>query len=100
VTIRCKFKIDSIKRQTSHVVLKDADGKTITDERGHAKYGPGESWSIEMSPVYANNDPEHENSKFWAATPSGRFEVNTVNKDAVATLELGHEYYIDITRVP
>lgn len=34
-----------------------------------------------------------ENKQFFAATPSGRFEVGTVLVDA---FEVGKEYYLDI----
>lgn len=96
MTIRCKFKVDSIKRETAHVVKRDAYGVAVKDERGNYIYEKGESWSVSMSPVYGNGDPAHENTKFWSATPSGSIQFNTVNKAAVDALELGAEYYIDI----
>jgi hypothetical protein len=54
--------------------------------------------TIKLSPVYGNNDPNHENTKFWEASPSGSFELGTINADAAAIFELGQEYYIDISR--
>ncbi len=53
--------------------------------------------TLEFSPVYANNDPKHENSKFWDASPSGKIELGTVNPEAWSQFELGEEYYIDFT---
>jgi hypothetical protein len=50
-----------------------------------------------MSPVYANGDPDHENSKFWNASPGGSFELNIVNAAAVEMFEPGKEYYLDFT---
>jgi hypothetical protein len=91
MVIRCKFKVDSIERR-KETVAKFVDGKKV--------YEPGETWTVRMSPVYANDDPNHENSKFWAASPSGSFEVRTVNKAAVESLELSGEYYLDITPAP
>lgn len=73
MSVRCKFKVDSITQ--------------------HASNGT----SVSMTPVYSNNDPNHENSKFWRATPSGELKFYCANPDAVAQLELGAEYYIDIT---
>jgi len=52
-----------------------------------------------MSPVYSS-DPGTENKKFWDATPSGQLTFNTVNLGAVESLELGAEYYIDISPAP
>jgi hypothetical protein len=70
--IRCKFQLKSIT----------------------ASYN--DSRSFVMEPVY-DSDPNSENGKFFKATPSGRLEVFTVNKEAVEGLELGKNYYIDIT---
>jgi hypothetical protein len=100
MSIRCKFKVDQITRTQSTGALRDDDGNMRRDERGGFVYGPLEMWSVKMSPVYANGDPNHENSKFWSATPSGHFEFQSVNKEAVQSLELGGEYYIDIVAAP
>ena len=83
-TVRCKFRLDAIKRQASHFY---EDGKTVTKE----------VQALEMTPVYGNGDPNHENTKFFAATPYGKLEVGTVNAEAVKHLVLGAEYYVDIT---
>jgi len=48
-----------------------------------------------FSPVYANNDPQHENTKFWDTSPSGEIKLGTVNPDAWNYFTLGKEYYID-----
>lgn len=53
--------------------------------------------SLKFSPVYANNDPEHENSKFWKYTPMGSIELGTVNEEAWKQFEIGKEYYVDFT---
>lgn len=97
MTVRCKFKLDSITRRVTNVARRDPSGNIVKDERGYMIYDVGEVWDLDMSPVYANGDPDHENSKFWSATPSGSFKVSTVNKAAVESMALGKEYYIDIT---
>lgn len=75
--VRAKFKVDSITR---------------------TKYsGNDEMYTVKLSPVYANGDPEHENSKFWKYTPSGVIELGTVNASAAEYFKLGEEYYIDFT---
>ena len=71
--IRCKFKVDSIER---------------------SKSGGEEVATLKMTPVTGGSD---ENKEFWKWTPSGAFVVHSINKAAVDQLELGGEYYIDIT---
>lgn len=95
--MRCKFKVDSIERTLGSAPMRDSEGRPVKDEKtGYPKYEPCEMWTVKMSPVYGNADPDHENSKFWAASPSGAFALNTVNKHAVDALELGKEYYLDL----
>lgn len=94
MTVRAKFKVDSIERQAHN-------SYPHKDESGRPDYKrpvPGELHTIKMSPVYGNNDPNHENTKFWEASPSGSLTLGTVNAAAVAQFELGAEYYIDFTK--
>ncbi len=90
----CKFKVDSVTQLLGSVAKRNPDGSVFTDEHGRNVYAMGEMRSVSMSPVYANGDPNHENSRFWAASPSGRFELGTVNLDAAADIKPGKEYYI------
>jgi len=53
------------------------------------------AYSITATPVYHNNDPEHENSKFWKYTPCGNFNMVTTNKSAADKYVLGKEFYLD-----
>ena len=69
----------------------------MKNERGHAIYEPCEMRTLIMSPVYGSGDPKHENTKFWQASPSGQFTLGVVNLAAVEHMELGQEFYIDIT---
>lgn len=91
--VRAKFKIQSITRteQTTYPHLT-ADGR-VDHQRPVVK----EMHTIKASPVYGNGDPNHENTKFWQASPSGSLELGTVNADAVAQLKLGAEMYVDFT---
>lgn len=98
--VRCKFTVTSITKTLGSRQKLDADGNVVKGSNGYAEHVPCEMATVKMSPVYANNDPKHENSKFWQASPSGSFELGTVNMDAVAQLKLGGEYYIDITPAP
>ncbi len=74
-TVRAKFVCDS-----------------VTSQRG---YGEEKVlYSAKFNPVYANGDPNHENSKFWKASPGGSFELLTIK---MMPFEVGKEYYLDIT---
>jgi hypothetical protein len=100
MTVRCKFRVNAIKRTEGSRRKRAADGAYAVDDRGHAVYEPCEHWTVSMSPVYGNGDPNHENTRFWDASPAGTFELTTVNKAAVDQLDLGAEVYIDITVAP
>lgn len=97
MSVRCKFTVTGIKRTMGSRKKRDATGAYVKTDKGYDVYEAAEAWTIEMSPVYGHGDPSHENSKFWDATPNGKFEMTCVNKAAVDQLELGHEYYLDIT---
>lgn len=51
---------------------------------------------VKLSAVYSE-DPEHENKKFWDATPSADLEMWISNPRAAEFFELGAEYYLDFT---
>lgn len=53
--------------------------------------------TIRLNPVYGNGDPNHENTKFWKASPSGEVRLGTVNPEAWKHFQLGKEYYLDFT---
>lgn len=98
--MRCKFKLIAITRREGSVTKLAPDGQVAVDDKGKRMTVPGEVWSLEFAPVYANDDPKHENSIFWAYSPGGLFKLDTVNKAAVDGLVLGREYYLDITPAP
>lgn len=87
--VRAKFQVNEIKRINTSVPKVDENGQTT--------YGPGELRTVVMSPVYGNGDPEHENTKFWQASPSGTIEIGCANLQAAEAFELGKEYYVDFT---
>ena len=80
MSVRAKFQVNEISR-TKHWVTKD-DG-THDD-----------LVTIKMTPVTGGSE---EDDAFWAATPSGRIELGTVNADAVKELVLGESYYVNFT---
>lgn len=75
MSVRCKFKVNTIEHH---------DGNGVT---------------IKMSPT-TSADPNSENAKFWKWTPGGSLVFNCVNPDAIKQLELGKEYYLDISPAP
>lgn len=85
--VRAKFRCDEIKRTQS----------SVPDPENPGKWKPGEVRSVVLSPVYGNGDPNHENTKFWQATPSGRIEIGCANLAAAEAFELGREYYVDFS---
>lgn len=56
--------------------------------------------TLKFAPVFANNDPTHENSVFWRASPGGEIKLSTVNQEAWSQFDFGKEYYVDFTRAP
>lgn len=74
MTVRCKFRCDSVSTQLSY-----ANGPLLH--------------SAAFSPVYSS-EPNHENKRFWDATPNGSLQVGTIKE---MPFEVGKEYYLDIT---
>jgi hypothetical protein len=89
MTVRAKFTVTSVTRRSQQVPKVDEEGKTT--------WHPGEVRDIELSPVYGNGDPAHENTKFWQATPSGSIKLSCANAEAAAAFELNREYYVDFS---
>lgn len=56
--------------------------------------------NFEFSFVPGNNDPNHENTKFWQYTPGGKLELNSINPEVAKFFEIGKEYYLDFTLSP
>lgn len=91
-TIRAKFEVQKIE---ATIGSKPSGRK---DDRGWEIYESCELRTIVLAPVFGNGDPEHENTRFWQASPSGEIRLGTVNPTAWEAFELGGEYYIDFTR--
>lgn len=58
----------------------------------------GASRNVEFTPQYDPNLPEDQ--RFCKATPSGKFEMLIDNPAALAQLELGKQYYLDLSPAP
>lgn len=55
------------------------------------------SQTVSLHPVYSE-DPNHENKKFWDATPAGSLTMTINNTNIHDFFVLNSEYYIDITQ--
>jgi hypothetical protein len=77
MTVRAKFKVDSIE---------------------HFKSGTETLFNVKLSAVYGNGDPNHENTKFFRWTPSASIQLGTVNPAAAEQFELGKEFYVDFSK--
>lgn len=77
MTVRAKFKVDSIERS------RWSNSQEVQ--------------TVKLSPVYSNGDPNSENSKFWAASPGGSIQLTCVRPEAVSQFALGAEMYVDFT---
>lgn len=97
MAVRAKFKVGEIKLTPGNRVKLDAQGKPEKDERGYEKYEACEMQTVTLYPVCHNGDPQNENTKFWAASPSGKIELGCVNPAANVQFKLGDEFYVDFT---
>lgn len=103
MSVRAKFTVTSITRNQGSRQETCADpancpvGANWHD--GMSRHSvPAEVQTIGLAPVYGNGDPNHENTKFWQASPSGQIQLGTVNLAAAQQFELGAEYYVDFTK--
>lgn len=87
--VRAKFKVVKIELTEG--------SKPVFDENGKQTWEKATMYSIHASPVYGNGDPNHENTKFWQASPNGSLMIGCVNADAVKMFELGMEFYLDMS---
>ena len=89
--VRAKFVVTKTSQTSGsrNTLMKDDKGRDI--------YEACLQDTIEASPVYANVDPNHENSKFWAASPGGSFTLNCVTPGFLSDLKPGVQFYIEIT---
>jgi hypothetical protein len=68
--------------------------------RCHSIIGNGYGTVINLSAMYAPDDPESENGQFWTATPSGQITLQINNPAGAAVFEQGKDFYVDFTPEP
>ena len=67
----------------------------VTQKQGYGKFPI--LTDFDFSPVMpVANDPEHENTKFWEASPNGLLKLTTTMLP-VDHFKLGEEYYLTLT---
>ena len=102
--VRAKFVVTRIERMqgTKNELCSDPKncpaGVAYHDPNGYHVV-PAEQRTIVAQPVYSN-DPDHENKRFWDASPGGELRLNVVNLEAAEHFELNKEYYLDFTAAP
>jgi hypothetical protein len=99
IMVRAKFKLQRVECSVASRQVLDENGvpKKDPNNSSYTLREPCEMRTLVLSPVYGNGDPNHENTKFWEASPSGEIKLGTVNEAAWSQFELGKEYYIDFT---
>ena len=79
IKTRCKFVVKNVSKDDKDGVVRWVDMEPVMyDENGDY------------------NVPE-ENKKFWEYTPCGNLQLSVTN-DSLKGIEIGEEYYIDITK--
>lgn len=92
MSVRAKFKVQRIESTQHQRARKGPDGKPDYSDTETV-----EMRTVVLSPVYGNGDPNHENTKFWEASPSGEIKLGTINPAAWEKFDLGREFYVDFT---
>jgi hypothetical protein len=87
MTVRAKFIVQSITRRNQSVYNYETKRSEMQEVQ-----------SIEMWPVTGDGN-NAENHQFFASTPSGKIELNTLNPAAVEEFaaSLGQAVYVDFT---
>lgn len=79
MSVRAKFKVDAIEA-------------TLSNKE--------KVYTVKLTPVYGNGDPNHENTKFYKWTPGGSCQLSLINEETAKSFALGSEVYIDFTPAP
>lgn len=74
--------------------------KFVVKSVSKSKYGPDTIHTVKLEPVWGNGNADHENTRFWKATPTGTLELGCMNGEVAAQFELDQEYYLDLTLAP
>lgn len=83
MSVRAKFQVNTISAP-----------RQATRFHGNGKTTQEDVIDISLYPVTTGSD---ENKEFYANTPGGSIQLQTVNLEAAKQFEQGKEYYIDFT---
>jgi hypothetical protein len=61
--------------------------KVVDKETGEERWVAAEQRTIKLRPVYGNGDPNHENTKFWNATPAREFQFTMISLETAQVFE-------------
>jgi hypothetical protein len=84
MTVRAKFKVADVVKTVG--TFYDYTTKDNLEK---------EVYSVTL---YAVADGTDENKEFFASTPAGHIQMNTVNAAAGLYFKAGDEYYLDFTK--
>lgn len=90
IPVTAKFKVQRKELSMQSTRVQNANGEWVWE--------PREVQTIVLNPV-SSSDPESENGKFFAATPSGEIRLGTVNAAAAEQFRLDSEMYVTFTPV-
>lgn len=92
--IRAKFRCLEVTRRYSHTEQPSV-------HNGNAPEHDVFQYRVKLAPVYGDKrgsgTPCPENKLFYAATPTGQIELETVSEAAAAAFVPGQAYYVDFT---
>ncbi len=94
MSVKAKFKVT---RWESSAYKRRIDEKKPWEDSNIEKV---ELRTIFMAPVYGNGDPNHENTKFFQATPVGEIKMGVVNQEVWKEFDLEEEYIVTFERAP
>lgn len=91
--VRAKFRVNFITDHAGGAAYKNQQtGEVYPAQVGNKEIQLGAVWS---------SDPNHENRKYWEATPSGAITLNIKSdKPAAHWFKPGKEYYVTFEEAP
>lgn len=87
----------SVKAKFKFVRYESSAHKKKIDEKGPwvpENLEKQELRTLVFQTVYGNGDPNHENTKFFNATPTGELKMGVVNQEVWKFFDLDEEYIL------
>jgi hypothetical protein len=96
---RCKFSVNKIEFVKSSKPVLDENGQHAKDEKGTSLYETFKQPTVHLGAIYAPDDPQSENGRFWTATPSGSIALAINNPVGAEVFDVGEDYYVTFEKV-